>query len=211
MAGKHVALLGDSIFDNAAYVSGGPDVAAQLRGELGAGYEVTLLAVDGSVTSDLPAQLSRLPQDVTHLIVSAGGNDILHHVEMLEHPTERVADALAKLAAAQEAFAQDHRAMADAVANCSVPVAVCTIYEGNFEPLFARLVATALTVFNDAITRNVHSYGLDLIDLRLICIERGDYANPIEPSVQGGSKIARRLADYVRAVEARERWTRVFV
>ncbi|HEX6372708.1 MAG TPA: hypothetical protein VF006_27555 [Longimicrobium sp.] len=30
----HVVLLGDSIFDNASYVAGGPDVVTHLRGEL---------------------------------------------------------------------------------------------------------------------------------------------------------------------------------
>ena len=211
MSGKHVALLGDSIFDNAAYVSGGPDVAAQLRAELGAGFRVTLLAVDGSVTSDVREQLRRLSADVTHVLVSAGGNDILHHVGMLERPTERVADALAELAAAQEQFGNDHRAMVEAVAACPVPAAVCTIYDGNFEPTFGRLIATALGVFNDVITRNVHARALDLIDLRLICNDGGDYANPIEPSVQGGAKIARSLAEYVRETDGRDRRSRVFV
>jgi hypothetical protein len=211
MASKHVALLGDSIFDNAAYVQGGPDVAAQLRAELGSGFEVTLLALDGSVTSDVAKQLRKLPADATHVIVSAGGNDILHHVEMLEHPTERVADALAKLTAAQDGFREDHAAMVEALAACPLPVAVCTIYDGNFGPLFGRLIATALTVFNDVITRNIHALGIDLIDLRLICNEPGDYANPIEPSVQSGAKIARLLANYVRETEQRERRSRVFV
>jgi hypothetical protein len=31
MATRHVVLLGDSVFDNAAYVRGGPDVVAQRR------------------------------------------------------------------------------------------------------------------------------------------------------------------------------------
>ena len=31
---------------------------------------------------------------------------------------------------------------------------------------------------------------MPLIDLRLICNEEGDCANPIEPSVQGGEKIS---------------------
>ena len=33
---KHIVLLGDSIFDNAAYVGGGPDVIEQLRSTLAA-------------------------------------------------------------------------------------------------------------------------------------------------------------------------------
>jgi hypothetical protein len=36
--------------------------------------------------------------------------------------------------------------------------------------------------------------GISLIDLRLICAEDGDYANPIEPSALGGAKIARAIA-----------------
>jgi hypothetical protein len=42
------------------------------------------------------------------------------------------------------------------------------------------------------------SRGTALIDLRIICSEDGDYANPIEPSVQGGLKIARAIASLAR-------------
>jgi hypothetical protein len=57
----HVILLGDSIFDNAAYVSGGPDVVSQLRAALPAGWQASLLAVDGAVITDVPRQLARMP------------------------------------------------------------------------------------------------------------------------------------------------------
>lgn len=207
---KHVALLGDSVFDNAAYVAGGPDVATQLRETLGSAYDVTLLAVDGSVAGDVGTQLENLPPAATHLIVSAGGNDILHHAGMLEEPAERVADALARLAAARDPLERDHRTMVEQLAEYAIPVAVCTIYDANFGPLYGRLIATALSIFNDAITRNVHAFGLDLIDLRLVCTEPGDYANPIEPSVQGGAKIARLLADYVTETDRRSSRPRVF-
>jgi hypothetical protein len=73
----HVVLLGDSIFDNAAYVRGGPDVVRQLREMLPAGWSATLLAVDGAVTRSVPAQIARLPADATHLVLSVGGNDAL--------------------------------------------------------------------------------------------------------------------------------------
>ncbi|HYF89222.1 hypothetical protein [Azospirillum sp.] len=65
------------------------------------------------------------------------------------------------------------------------------------DPLRQRLVVTGLTVFNDVITRAAFARGLPLIDLRLICDEAADYANPIEPSVQGGGKIARAIAALV--------------
>ena len=44
---KHIVLAGDSIFDNGSYVPGQPDVAQQLRNQLGEDSNVTLLAIDG--------------------------------------------------------------------------------------------------------------------------------------------------------------------
>lgn len=73
----HILLLGDSIFDNGAYVPGQPDVICQLQEELGLGWQATLLAVDGAVCADVPRQLSHVPVDASLLVVSAGGNDAL--------------------------------------------------------------------------------------------------------------------------------------
>jgi hypothetical protein len=44
---------------------------------------------------------------------------------------------------------------------------------------------------------------LTLIDLRLVCDEDTDFANPIEPSVHGGAKIARVIAGFAAGVPAR--------
>ncbi|HEY0493997.1 MAG TPA: SGNH/GDSL hydrolase family protein, partial [Candidatus Dormibacteraeota bacterium] len=74
---KHVVLLGDSVFDNAAYVGGGPDVVTQLRQRLPSGWRASLLAVDGSVIASIAQQLARLPADASHLVISVGGNDAL--------------------------------------------------------------------------------------------------------------------------------------
>jgi len=54
-----------------------------------------------------------------------------------------------------------------------------------------------LTMFNDCIVRAAFAHDLPLLDLRLICTEEADYANPIEPSARGGEKIARRIVEYV--------------
>ena len=50
---KHVVLLGDSIFDNQAYVNGGPDVITQLNAILPQDWKATLLAIDGNITTDV--------------------------------------------------------------------------------------------------------------------------------------------------------------
>lgn len=58
------------------------------------------------------------------------------------------------------------------------------------------MITAALSLFNDVISRAAFSRGLPLIDLRLICAEPADYANPIEPSEQGGAKIASAIARF---------------
>jgi hypothetical protein len=108
---KHVVLLGDSIFDNKAYVGAGPDVAAQLRETLPAGWRVTLCAVDGAVAGDVRRQLETVPEDATHLIVSAGGNDALQHEHVLREWALSVAGVLGKLAEIRSGFRKDYAAM----------------------------------------------------------------------------------------------------
>jgi hypothetical protein len=168
----HTVLLGDSVFDNGAYVRGDPDVVRQLRPLLPGG-SATLLAVDGAVLADVPRQLAGLPEDATHLVVSAGGNDALLASGVLDGPARSVASRR--------------------------PTAVCTIYDPRYpDPARRRLAATALAVLNDVVTREAAARGLALLDLRVLCGEDADYANPIEPSVQGGEKIAAAIAAFLR-------------
>ncbi len=195
----HIVLLGDSIFDNAAYVRPGePDVVRQLRARLPAGARATLAAVDGATAADVRRQLERLPADATHLIVSAGGNDALGNIGVLDEPAHSIADALTRLADIGDDFERAYRAMLRAVLDCGRPTALCTIYEPRYpDPRFQRLAVTGLVLFNDVITRAAFAHGLPVLDLRLICDEDADFANPIEPSAQGGDKIAAAIARLV--------------
>lgn len=207
----HVVLLGDSIFDNTAYVAGGPDVVAQLRPVLPEGWSATLCAVDGAVVADVERQLVRLPRDATHLVVSGGGNDALGHADLLNWPAQSAAEVLGQLADAGAAFEARYRRMLGTVLRRRLRVTVCTIYNGNFpDPLTQRLASTALTVFNDAILRAAIETRTPVIDLRLVCDDAADYANPIEPSVRGGAKIARAVARAVTERRADSAGTEIF-
>jgi hypothetical protein len=53
-------------------------------------------------------------------------------------------------------------------------------------------------VLNDVILRVGFEFTLTVIDLRLICSTSEDYANPIEPSSEGGAKIARSILTSVK-------------
>jgi len=189
----HVVLLGDSIFDNAAYVHGGPDVVTHLAGLLPAPWRATLAAVDGAVIADVVRQLARVPSDATHLVVSAGGNDALGHADLLDRRASSSAQVLGWLADAVDGFEARYRQMLARVLRLGLPVTVCTVYNGNLGPPAQRLATTALAVFNDAILRLAAEHRLPVIELRHVCQKAADYANPIEPSVQGGAKIAQAI------------------
>jgi lysophospholipase L1-like esterase len=198
---SHIVLLGDSIFDNGVYVPGEPDVVKQLRAELPAGWTATLCALDGAVTRGVAGQLTRLPPDATHLVISIGGNDALSHSHLLGSGVRLVAEAIALLAEAQEQFARDYAEMLRSVLALELPTAVCTIYDTPSTAPNQRIIRSALALFNDVITRAAFSEGLPLVDLRLICSEDEDYANPIEPSAKGGAKIAAAIAHLITGEE----------
>ena len=127
---------------------------------------------------------------------------------MLERKVGSMAEALELIASVRVRFRAAYAQMLDQVLARRLPVAVCTIYEPRFlEPLQRKLTATALTALNDAITREAFARAVDLIDLRVLCDDDRDFANPIEPSAHGGQKIARAIVGF--AVSDRTRRSRV--
>lgn len=187
----HVVLLGDSIFDNGAYTAGGPDVVTQLRELLPARWQATLAAVDGATTRDVPRQVSRLPADASHLVVSMGGNDALGYSSLLATAVCSSAEAFFLLAEAVQQFEANYRQALDACLKPGPPLTLCTIYNGNFDDGdYQRLATLALATFNDVILRAAAERKLPVIELRLVCRTAADYANPIESSSTGGARIA---------------------
>jgi len=191
-----IVLLGDSIFDNKIYVKPGElSVCEHLRGM--APGQVTLLAVDGHVTADVIGQLEEMPSDATHLFVSVGGNDALGCLPVLSAPVSSVQEALFVMANIKNSFLRDYRRMLAYLVDLNLPVTVCTIY--NCVPNLKESEKTALALFNEVITSEASRLRLPVIDLRHLCNENADYSeiSPIEPSHQGGMKIAKEIASFV--------------
>ncbi len=175
-------------------------MVSQLRKLLPSGWTATLLAVDGHRTEDVDRQLTHLPQDATHLVLSVGGNDALSHGDLLTRPARSAAEVLTLLAGAAGEFEERYRRLVARLIQTGLPLTVCTVYNGNFPDRdFQRIASTALSVFNDAILRVGFERRLTIIDLRLVCDEPADYANPIEQSSIGGAKISRAIAAAVGA------------
>ena len=189
----HLVLLGDSIFDNAIYVPGEPAVINHLQNIIPWDWRATLLAHDGDVTTNVAGQFSRLPDSATHLVISVGGNDALGAMAVFSLPATTVHDALFSLAEIRKSFQKEYRAMLQQALSHRLPLVVCTIYDAV--PGLSETLQTALAIFNDTITREAAAFNLPVIDLRHVCTEAEDYSaiSPIEPSAQGGGKIARAI------------------
>jgi lysophospholipase L1-like esterase len=198
---NHIVLLGDSIFDNASYTHGAPDVVTHLRMLLPHSWDVTLCAVDGTTTSGLKTQLTRVPVLATHLVIAIGGNDALQNSDLLSLRVASSAEALEIFGDRIRAFERAYRAAIREAMSLRRRTAICTIYNGALEPERATIARLGLALFNDVILRTAVDLRLDALELRSICTEPGDYANPIEPSGQGGSKIARAISRLVGAVD----------
>jgi hypothetical protein len=208
MSGK-VALLGDSIFDNAAYTGGEPDVVAHLRSMLPQNWKASLLAVDGSVTADLKGQLAEV-RDEDRLIISSGGNDAIMSSNLLHAPVSSTAEALTIFGRRMSQFESEYRSAIDAVLTLKRETTVCTIYNRNLGEPEGPLARVGLTIFNDVILRIAFERHLSVIDLRLVCNDPSDYANPIEPSGSGGKKIAAAIARSLQSGRADATYSRVY-
>jgi hypothetical protein len=125
----HIVLLGDSIFDNAVYVPGKPPVIEQLRSILPADCKATLLAVDGDVTEDVHTQLTQLPADASHLVVSCGGNDALRQSYVLMEGVTTIGQAMDRFARICGEFRVSYQKMLTALIQTGFDVTVCTIYD----------------------------------------------------------------------------------
>jgi hypothetical protein len=195
---QHLVLLGDSILDNAAYVSGRPAVIDQVRNRLPPGWRASLIARDGSVIDDVHRQLERVPEDASHLVLSAGGNDVLHPIGVLQEPVATVGEALRLLAGIVGRFEDEYQELMRAIERRGLRTTVCTIYNpcSPDERLQAEAVA-ALGLFNDGILRAARAFKLPAIDLRAVCTDIADFANEIEPSSTGGAKIAGAIVEVV--------------
>ncbi len=201
-----VVLIGDSVFDNSPYVAPGESVTDQLLRLLPSETQVELLALDGSLTSQVIDQVATIPEDATHVFVSSGGNDALHAKYTLfpESGLEPV-DSVALLAKIQAVFKKDYCRLMDALTGLEVRTTLCTIYSSvpGLEPKHR----TALSTFNDVIVAEAARNRVSVLDLRLVCCKPEDFSSvsPIEPSETGGRKIAQKIAKILSVAHGNSR------
>ena len=203
MAKNRIILLGDSVIDNGAYVRPGePDVTKQLQA-LMPEHAVIKRALDGAVCADvLSSQVANL-ESTDRIILSAGGNDALQHIDLLEATTSTSAkDVLVRLAKIREEFRRSYAPLLDRLAIARAPVMVLTVYNPCFDGhgmdvSYQQAAESAISMLNDVIQQEAHRRSFDRLELRTLFTDRTDYANPIEPSAIGGAKLARAMRAWI--------------
>ena len=223
----HVTLCGDSIFDNKSYLQPGePDVTTQVNALLSEGSKATRLAIDGDVTQGISRQMQALSNDATDLFISVGGNDALGGINVFTEPVANVGEALIYLNTMRNQFETQYREMLQHALSQQLPLTVCSIYYPQFHlqnlervypdgngvngKTLQKMAMVALANFNDVIFRQAFQLKVPLIDLRVLCDEEEDFANPIEPSAVGGQKIARAIVDMLDSSEGSANKTTVY-
>ena len=200
---KHLVLLGDSIFDNGSYVlPGQADVTAHLARKLPPeDWTVDMRAVDGAVTTDVQRQINNASLSLPcTFVLSAGGNDALQFLEIIEDttPGQSVASVLLQFHEIKEGFRSEYSNTLDGILEHGQHLIVCTIYNPNFpEPDIQKLAVAGLSFFNDVITEEALRRRLPIIDLRNICAAPEAFANPIEPSEVGGDLITDAIISFL--------------
>jgi len=194
-----IVLLGDSIIDNKAYVGDDPSVIEHLATLIKRKGAIKLLARDGSTTREVSQQLKQIPDDVTHLVLSVGGNDIIQVMDKLNKEVPNVASALLVVSEIHKAFKDSYIGLVKEIADYRCTLLAMTIYEDI--PELPEHLKALIRIFNDTIRAEALRIGGIIVDLPLICVMPEDYSSlsPIEPSSIGGAKIAAAIAKAVHS------------
>lgn len=209
---SRIFLLGDSVFDNKRYVGKGPAVIDEVQREFGQNWDVELLAVDGAVVSEVGQQWAGKDLEKAFVFLSVGGNDALKSIGILDRRVSNASQVFDELADLRETFATKFHQVVASICETKAMLTLCTIYDPQFrEGKLSRRAVTALSVFNDVITREAFGAGLPLMDLRLAFSKPDYYANPIEPSSRGAELLAKMMKKVVSDHVFTDSQSRIFV
>ena len=192
----NVVLLGDSIFDNKAYVGAGSDVIEQLGAALSSGSTATLAALDGATAGNITGQLEAVPKDATRLILSVGGNDALQEKGLIEekaHSSPKCSTSSPRSRARSGRLRGDARRCAGSEA---ADRGLHPLRGALAGPTTRAISATGFSVFNDVILREAFQ-ALPVIDLRLIIYSDADSPTTSSLRSQGGGEVAKVVATLV--------------
>lgn len=201
--GVHVVLLGDSTLDNGRYLNlarGELSVEKQLNKRCAErGWEMTVLAQDGSMLEDVrQRQIPLIPEGATHIIMSASGNDLLSLLNQMVVANFTLSSMYGVLGSGLQQVAETYKEILQALKRLGCHLACCTVYRPNFNHLFFKSLAIfSLGLHNSRIKQVSQDLDCSVIDLASIFDTSEDFANPLELSTRGGSKVVENISTFV--------------
>jgi len=198
-----LVLLGDSTIDNKVYVEPGELSVKEHLDNL-VDYEVLQIALDGAITDDvINNQINLIPPDTTHILLSIGGNDLLQEIDFLYQDLKYTPKRLLEIVIGLlSPVTENYETIVKQLSTNRAKLLCATVYEGNlvgsveFDSI-SNSSKAMVSLLNDSIFRICDEYKLDTLDLRNIFVSPEDYANPIEPSHEGGLKFAKKIKEWV--------------
>ena len=216
---KHIAVLGDSVFDNQNYLHPDEkDGQARLQDAF-PDYHLTFLAIDGHKSDNVRnTQLKYLAdavkkKPISDIILSVGGNDLLDCAFLLGEKPKSVGQALSVIREYQQTFAESYAKTIEAIDDTvyeycdNVRWHVCNIYypcldhpNNNRFPIpnsleVMQACELAVDAYNQVITKAFSAFPKEVIDMNWVFWNKRKtfYANPIEPSSEGSRQLAQIL------------------
>lgn len=194
---KHLALLGDSIFDSTQYLPRAQRLDHVLRDDL-QDWEITLCARGGARLHDIHRQIHCVPKSATHVIMCIGGNDVLAFAHSMVQRGRSPMELLRDLKSFLHDFREDYLNIAQQVRQLGKSSAACLLYEPRIPVPLLRATGTQATrAINASVEEAARLAKLDVIDLSAACRAPQDFADPIHPSVQGLRNIAKEVAGWM--------------
>lgn len=196
-------LLGDSTLDNGRYLNqaiGELSVEKQLAKRCAdKGWEMTVLAQDGSMLEDvLMRQVPLVPEKATHVVLSASGNDLLSLLNQMVMANFTATSMYSAIGDGLYQVSERYRGLLVALKGLGCHFACCTVYRPNFNHFFFKSLAVlSLGLHNSRIQQIAQDLDCSVIDLASMFDSREDFANPLELSTRGGSKLVSNIVAFV--------------
>jgi len=195
----HIVLMGDSILDNAHYLDEQDSVEEILKDTIPNAH-ITLLAVDGALTSDIHRQLESIPEKPTSVFLSCGSgefcdetNDLneidftsMESVQEFMADKEKFAVQRHKTKIARSKFRASYASLIDKIAEKCNNIAVFGIYKNVAANKDTPIRSFGLV--NEVIMEESARRNIPVINLGALLHKPEDFstASPIRPSACGG-------------------------
>eukprot|EP00929_Paragymnodinium_shiwhaense_P008736 TRINITY_DN112700_c0_g1_i1.p1 TRINITY_DN112700_c0_g1~~TRINITY_DN112700_c0_g1_i1.p1 ORF type:complete len:320 (+),score=73.76 TRINITY_DN112700_c0_g1_i1:187-1146(+) len=199
----HIVLVGDSTLDNGRYLDvqcGELSVDRQLAKRCRErGWEMTCLAQDGSMIEDVfLQQVPLIPDRATHIVLSASGNDLLSLLNSMVVANFTPSAMYKAIVDGLLEVSEKYRELMSALKSVGCHLACCTVYQPNFNHfLFRGVAAFGLSLHNNRLKQIAVDLDACVVDLANMFETPDDFANALELSTRGGSKLVENITAFI--------------